>query len=45
MSRDRLHFAMPRPVPQGRFRRVPPVMFLSLLAALELSLALSLIHI
>ena len=39
MSRDRLHFAMPRPVPQGRFRRVPPVMFLSLLAALELSLA------
>ena len=36
MTRDRLHFAMPRPVPQGRFRRVPPVMFLSLLAALEL---------
>lgn len=39
MSRERLHFAMPRPVPPGRFRRVPPVMFLAVLAALELSLA------
>lgn len=39
MSRERLHFAMPRPVPPGRFRRVPPVMFLSVLAALELGLA------
>lgn len=41
MSRERLHFAMPRPVPPGRFRRVPPVMFLAVLAALELSLAWS----
>lgn len=39
MTRERLHFAMPRPVPPGRFRRVPPVMFLAVLAALELSLA------
>lgn len=39
MNRERLHFAMPRPVPPGRFRRVPPVMFLSVLAALELGLA------
>jgi tellurite resistance protein len=39
MSRERLHFAMPRPVPPGRFRRVPPVMFLAILAALELALA------
>ncbi|MBB1491383.1 tellurium resistance protein [Paracoccus sp. MC1854] len=39
MSRERLHFAMPRPVPPGRFRRVPPVMFLAVLAALELGLA------
>lgn len=38
MSRERLHFAMPRPVPPGRFRRVPPVMFLAILAALELGL-------
>jgi len=39
MSRERLHFAMPRPVPAGRFRRVPPVMFLAVLAALEMGLA------
>lgn len=39
MSRERLHFAMPRPVPPGRFRRVPPVMFLAVMGALELSLA------
>lgn len=39
MSKDRLHFAMPRPVPPGRFRRVPPAVFPPLMGALGLALA------
>lgn len=39
MSKDRLHFAMPRPVPPGLWRRVPPAVFPPVLGALALVLA------
>ena len=39
MTRDRLHFAMPRPVPPGLWRRTPPAMFPPILGTLALALA------
>ncbi|HRO14568.1 MAG TPA: hypothetical protein PLL33_05920, partial [Paracoccus sp. (in: a-proteobacteria)] len=39
MPRERLHFAMPRPVPPGLWRRVPPAVFPPILGALGLVLA------
>jgi len=39
MTRDRLHFAMPRTVPPGLWRRVPPAVFPPVLGALGLALA------
>ncbi|WP_167626683.1 tellurium resistance protein [Paracoccus luteus] len=36
---QRLRFAMPRPVPPGLWRRVPPAVFLPILGALALALA------
>jgi len=39
MTKDRLHFAMPRTVPPGLWRRVPPAVFPPILGALGLALA------
>lgn len=39
MTRDRLHFAMPRPVPPGLWRSTPPAMFPPILGTLALALA------
>lgn len=39
MRKDRLHFAMPRTVPPGLWRRVPPAVFPPLLGGLALALA------
>lgn len=37
MPRERLHFAMPRPVPPGLWRRTPPAVFPALLAGVLLA--------
>ncbi|WP_299359681.1 tellurium resistance protein [uncultured Paracoccus sp.] len=39
MTRERLRFALPRPVPPGLWRRVPPAVFSPILGALGLALA------